>query len=83
MNFAAQKAFHKSLRAVAPAQVHAVGAEVKVDDWFGVVVSFDADEVVLGNRGFYQVRVTGGKTIMGKLALVGEVRRVLHSNVKA
>lgn len=81
--YRAQAKFHASLIANAPAQLHQVGDVVRMDDEVGVVESFDAGSVVLGNRGHYQVRITGGRTIFGKPAKVGEVRRFLHSNVHA
>jgi hypothetical protein len=67
-------------------QLHANDSPVRVDQGggrftTGIVCKFNRDERVHGNRGFYYIRVTGGVNCFGKPSTVGEVRRVLHTNV--
>jgi hypothetical protein len=64
------------------------GALVRIDQGFGrftegIVEGFDADLVILGNRGFYRIRVHGGVNVFGKPAQVGAVRTVHHNHVGA
>lgn len=72
----------------APQQLHANDSNVRIDQGDnrfteGVVCKFNRDERVHGNRGYYYICVTGGVNCFGKPAIVGEVRRVHHNNVKA